>query len=261
MIINFLKKIKYKYKISQYPKSNKKFDDETLKISSNLKRDGFYIFKDFDKVNLNAKKLSIFFSNLDKNLVENYVNKKKINAKGKHTYKIFCTELFNKTDLINFGKDDFLLKKIESYFGFEPHLQHISAWIDIPNDEYYEDPISTQLFHRDSDDLKLIKTFFYLTDVKKENGPFEFIKGSHKCPYFIIKNNNESNYNDLVFKKFGADNLVSFQAPKNTLIMADTNGYHRGRKLKKDLRVLITCMYTSFKPNWGKSKNENLFLN
>ena len=77
MIINFLKKINYKYKISQYPKSNKKFDDETLKISSNLKRDGFYIFKDFDKVNLNAKKLSIFFSNLDKNFVENYVNKKK----------------------------------------------------------------------------------------------------------------------------------------------------------------------------------------
>ena len=187
--------------------------------------------------------------------------KKKINAKGKHTYKIFCTELFNKTDLINFGKDDFFLKKIESYFGFEPHLQHISAWIDIPNDEYYKDPISTQLFHRDSDDLKLIKTFFYLTDVKKENGPFEFIKGSHKCPYFIIKNNNELNYNDLVLKKFGADNLVSFQAPKNTMIMADTNGYHRGRKLKKDLRVLITCMYTSFKPNWGKSKNENLFLN
>jgi len=261
MIKNFLKKIKYQYKISQYPKSNKKFDDETLKISSSLKKDGFYVLKDFDKINHSAKKLSTFFSNLDKNLVKNYINKKKNNAKGKHTYKIFCTELFNNIDLINFGNDVFFLKTVESYFGFEPNLQHISAWIDVPNDEYYKDPISTQLFHRDADDLKLIKTFFYLTDVKKENGPFEFIKGTHKCPYHIVKNNNEVHYNNLVLKKFGADNLVSFESPKNTMIMADTNGYHRGSKLQKDIRVLITCMYTSFNPNWGKSNNKNILLN
>ena len=39
-----------------------------------------------------------------------------------------------------------------------------------------------------------------------------------------------------------------------TLIMADTNGYHRGHNLKNNYRILVYAMYTSNKPFTGNLK-------
>ena len=39
---------------------------------------------------------------------------------------------------------------------------------------------------------------------------------------------------------------------KGTLIFADNNGIHRGLMLKEKFRVMVTAMYTSNNPNFGK---------
>ena len=93
--------------------------------------------------------------------------------------------------------------------------------------------------------VEIIKVFFYLNDVNINNGPFQYIKYSHKESWIDYKN-------DFLLNKF-AGNIFSCEAKKGALILCDTNGYHRGLTLKKkNYRVMLTVNYTSQSPRWGK---------
>jgi len=41
-------------------------------------------------------------------------------------------------------------------------------------------PSTTQFFHRDPEDVNLLKLFIPLNKINLENGPFQFISKSHK---------------------------------------------------------------------------------
>ena len=262
-IKNVLRRFRYIYFKSKF-KSTNILNDIKYESCVDLRNKGIFIKRNFhleSKVSANLleyyykniseeKVKSIITSNLEKDIKYN----QSLTKNTKRDYKVLITDLFKKQDLINFANQDFLLKNIEQYIGFKPHLRNLNVQLDFYNPSMIS-PGSTQYFHRDYDDIKLVKVFFYLTNVTNlDCGPFEFIEKSHLKPWHLkysdhIKNN--------MFLE-ASPNKNSCLGESGTLIMADTNGYHRGHNLKNNYRILVYAMYTSNKPFTGKLKN---FLN
>jgi hypothetical protein len=79
--------------------------------------------------------------------------------------------------LIDAMNDPRLIDLIEAYLGCVPTLYSVNAWWSHPADK----PTLTnvQYFHRDTDDLRFLTLFIYLTDVGEDGGPHQVVPGSH----------------------------------------------------------------------------------
>jgi hypothetical protein len=229
-----------------FPKINIK-NDLNFPVAKQLRSTGIYIDQNFLDKNESARNLINFYNNkINKDLLNEFIQKSCFDAK-KSSYKIKITKFFDKNLLLNFAEDVFFKESIQQYFGFEPYLREINVAADIKN-KFFNEPVFTQNFHRDYDDVKLVKIFFYFTEVDEENGPFQFLSQTHRHPWNNIRSSAEKD----ILKRFSIKNLISCVGKQGTLIIADTNGLHRGLILKKNYRYMLTAMYTSHKPYYGK---------
>ena len=78
--------------------------------------------------------------------------------------------------LLKVALDKTLLEIVSAYLGMWPRLHAVGAWLNFPTED---DAKEAQLWHRDPEDLKIIKVFIYLNDVNAENGPFCYIPNTH----------------------------------------------------------------------------------
>ncbi len=160
---------------------------------------------------------------------------KKVSPSGKN-YKITMSHLLPLSLKKRIEDNKFFFDTCTQYFGFKPSLRYASLWLDTPVKN--QDAKETQLWHRDPDDIFLLKVFIYLNDVNKENGPHSFVPESHRTPW----NGSPRNSN------FSASNGIDIIGKAGTIIIADTNGLHRGLKPEKNHRLLLTLNYTSSSP-------------
>ena len=181
-----------------------------------------------------------YFKNIP-NLTLNGIIQEFESQTGRYNYRKYITHLFDPKVLEEYARQDIFISNFKQYFGLEPKIRFISIWIDSPTSDRFEK--NSQIFHRDSDDIFLVKTFLCLTKIEKDNGPFEFIETSHKRPWDLnIKNYVNNKETDLV---------KTFHADEGDMYIADTNGFHRGRLLSNGYRVLLTVHYVSNKPRVG----------
>jgi hypothetical protein len=78
------------------------------------------------------------------------------------------------TDLAEFsawGREKKLLNIIENYIGLPVAFHGVHLRKDFPN----ENQFGTLLWHKDSEDRRMIKIIVYLSDVEKKHGPFEYV--------------------------------------------------------------------------------------
>lgn len=151
--------------------------------------------------------------------------------------------------LLKVALDEKLLEIVSSYLGFWPCLYSIAAWLNFPVDA----PASkSQLWHRDPEDLQTIKVFIYLVDVDEQCGPFTYIPKTH--PFGAEATNGltlgeQRRIPDESMRHVFPTTLWRVcTGPANTMILADTLGYHRGGRPTAGHRVLITFTYTSGTP-------------
>ncbi|MBD2496488.1 phytanoyl-CoA dioxygenase family protein [Nostoc sp. FACHB-280] len=86
-------------------------------------------------------------------------------------------EIYTVTHLPNFhnwGKETKLLNILENYIGLPVAYHGVQVRKDFVNTSQF----STMLWHRDSEDRRIIKIIIYLNDVEEENGPFEYVPAS-----------------------------------------------------------------------------------
>lgn len=148
-------------------------------------------------------------------------------------FKIDITKLFEEKKIFDLANKSSLLNYSDRYFNKKSYLNAVQIW----EDTFISDPgpSDTQIFHRDGDNFFLLKCFLYLSEVNFKNGPFEYLKSSHKI-------NDEYSKGELLFKE--QNSLVTACGSAGDLVIADTNGYHRGRKLIEGKRHLIMFMFT-----------------
>ena len=142
-----------------------------------------------------------------------------------------------------------LLDLANSYLGLWTKLEYVDVWYSVPQPEDAE-RVSSQRWHRDFNDRRLLKAFLYLVDVDESMGPFEYVPGSAgDGPYSSIwpwRPLGENYPSQSEFEEAVPDASVqSFVAPKGTLIFCDTSGFHRGGLSWTSPRVLATVTYSS----------------
>ena len=138
----------------------------------------------------------------------------------------------------------------QSYFEMRnPRLVYYDLWENFPSDD---SPKNAQLWHRDRDDLQILKVFIYFTDVDEDTGAFVYAPGTHilgsvkKDPaYFLEDGKTPRSYDEDMEKIVPSDQWISGSGIKGTIVFADTHGYHKGGFVKNKFRFLYTCMYLS----------------
>lgn len=138
-----------------------------------------------------------------------------------------------------------------SYLGLHARLRAIHLWLNRPTEN---EPASTQLWHRDGDDLSNLKIFTYLTDVGQDNGPFAFVPGSQVLGRRQItpECSELGRSTDTQMRQVVPDSdwrVCTGRA--GSVIFADTSGYHKGVKPVEDKRVMLMVHYTSRKAVTG----------
>jgi hypothetical protein len=141
-----------------------------------------------------------------------------------------------------------LLDVANAYLGMWSKLEYVDVWYTPPAGGD-EERRSSQRWHRDFNDRHLLKAFVYLVDVDDETGPFEYVPGSapggeldRLWPWRPLGDNYPPE-NELVERIDGR--VVTFTAPKGTLIFCNTSGFHRGGFAKSKPRVLATLTWDS----------------
>jgi len=142
-----------------------------------------------------------------------------------------------------------MLDLANCYLGLWTKLEYVDVWYSVPQPEDAT-RVSSQRWHRDFNDRRLLKAFLYLVDVDESMGPFEYVPGSAgDGPYASIwpwRPLGENYPSQAEFEERVPEASVqTFVAPKATLIFCDTSGFHRGGLSWTKPRVLATATYSS----------------
>ena len=101
-------------------------------------------------------------------------------------------------------------------------------------------------WHRDSAFTPNFKIITYLTDVSYRNGPFQYIKRSHKLNCYKRLKSKGIQYSttrlqdEFVNKHFSKEDITEFTGIAGTTIIAITNGIHRGLPVEENNRMALT---------------------
>jgi hypothetical protein len=151
--------------------------------------------------------------------------------------------------LVRLALDRKLLEIVSLYLGMWPRLHAIGAWLNFPTDDEAKE---SQLWHRDGDDLKIVKVFIYLNDVDGGRGPFSYVPKTQ--PFgaragTVPKQKTPGRVTDDEMRDvIPPEAWLACTGSAQTMILADTTGYHRGGKPVTGDRILITFTYTSGTP-------------
>jgi hypothetical protein len=142
-----------------------------------------------------------------------------------------------------------MLDIANAYLRLWSKLSYVDLWFTVPQGPD-EPRTASQNWHFDFDDKHLLKAFVYLVDVDAEMGPFEYVPGSQPGGrYHGVRPWTPMGYGRVsdedVAKSVPRDDIISFTAPKGTLILCNTSGLHRGGFSIGDPRVLATATYCS----------------
>jgi phytanoyl-CoA dioxygenase PhyH len=142
-----------------------------------------------------------------------------------------------------------MLDIANSYLGLWSKLEYVDLWYSVPQPEE-ADRVSSQRWHRDFNDRRLVKAFLYLVDVDEDTGPFQYMPGSapggphgDAWPWRPLGENYPPE--SELESRIGRDGARVFTGPKGTLLFCNTAGFHRGGFATAKPRVLATATYSS----------------
>jgi hypothetical protein len=140
--------------------------------------------------------------------------------------------------------DDELFHRIASRYLRSPSAAIDSTfWYTFPNPTPSSE--TAQLFHYDLDTIRWIKVFIYLSDVGEENGPHEYVAGSHraenKAAEVLIKNYARIQDNEI--DAHYPDKRRRITGGSGTIIFGDTRCFHKGNAVDSGHRLIFSPIY------------------
>jgi phytanoyl-CoA dioxygenase PhyH len=117
----------------------------------------------------------------------------------------------------------------------------------------------TLYFHVDPNSPRFLKFFFYLNDVDLEGGPFAYVRGSHRQRFPGWKRKVRWTPSEIE-AVYGHDRLVPLTARLGDLVVADTNGFHRGMKVVSTDRAMLTIDYVVHEELEGAADGSQLSM-
>jgi hypothetical protein len=157
------------------------------------------------------------------------------------------TELGLDDPWLRLGINPRLLNLANAYLGMWSKLEYVDVWYTpaAGGDERK----SSQRWHRDFNDRHLLKAFIYLVDVDEDTGPFEYVPrsapGGELEAMWPWRPLGENYPPDDEFAERVNGRSVTFTAPKGTVILCNTAGFHRGGFARAKPRALATFTWDS----------------
>jgi hypothetical protein len=139
--------------------------------------------------------------------------------------------------------DPFIANVVDAYYGYRFHsglLMYQHNTRSNANTRYYHVDVYSKEF----------KSFLYLDDVDPGNGPFTYLRGTHRSHFRRLKK-------ELLWNGEGAPTTfddrdlgralkreVQVCGPAGTLILADVRGFHRGSpQVERSRSALVNYLY------------------
>lgn len=154
---------------------------------------------------------------------------------------------------LQFALEEKILDIAASYLRSYCKLRMIDLWYNISRGK--EQPVLSQKWHRDGEDIRLVKVFLYFNDVDNENGPFVYVSGSHQKgkygklwpPKTIIEQMYGGVYpeQEEIDSQISNDDIVTCTGKAGTMIFCDTYGLHRGGHCISGDRIAGNWVYTT----------------
>ncbi len=139
---------------------------------------------------------------------------------------------------------------VSAYLGMLPKFREFFLQVTVPIPSATA-AYSSQRWHADPDDRRMVKVFLYLSDVDETAGPFTYIRYSHGRGkwrnVFPYGPKRHTRHPDPAFidAHIPSEDRVIAAGPAGTLIFCDTSGIHRGGYATGRPRVMYTSVYTT----------------
>lgn len=146
--------------------------------------------------------------------------------------------------------DPFLEWVAAMYLRSVPTFVGSNLWWTSPVQASDEDKDKhAHFYHRDVDDFRFFKYFFYITDVKEDEGAHICVRASISNPPVIKKGDqwNIRRYTDTEINSFyPAKDILEITGPAGTGFAEDTLCIHKGSTPKTEPRLLLQIQYALF---------------
>lgn len=137
-----------------------------------------------------------------------------------------------------------------SYLQSVPAFVGANLWWTFPVQALEQDrDRHAHLFHRDVDDFRFFKFFFYLTEVAPGDGAHVCVIGSHLRPPMLRPGDrwNIRRYSDAeVERSYPADRIVEICGPAGTGFAENTMCIHKGQTPRREPRLLLQLQFALF---------------
>jgi hypothetical protein len=148
------------------------------------------------------------------------------------------------------SRDPILQETAARYLRSVPKLVGVNLWWTFAVDALPEDrDRHAHLFHRDVDDFKFFKFFFYLTDVPPGEGAHVCVESSHRDPpvfrasdRWLLRRYTDSE----IEQKYSAEKILELCGPAGTGFAEDTLCIHKGRTPRSLNRLTLHVQYALF---------------
>jgi ectoine hydroxylase-related dioxygenase (phytanoyl-CoA dioxygenase family) len=157
-----------------------------------------------------------------------------------HTnYVSIANPLINASVVNEIAFSDIPLDIAHQYLGCVPALGGMNLRKSYRNELPEFD---TLYFHVDPNSPRFLKFFFYLNDVDLNGGPFCYVRGSQKKRFRGWMSKGRWSLDEMEHV-YGKENVMYLTANVGDIIVADTNGFHRGSKITGNDRTMLTLDY------------------
>jgi hypothetical protein len=167
---------------------------------------------------------------------------------------ILLAQYFNAQEncpaIAKLANDPVLLETAARYLQSPPTLVGINLWWTFPVNASKEDRAQhAHLFHRDVDDFRFFKFFFYLTDVGPGDGAHVCVIGSHRNPpsfrltdKWLIRR-----YDDREIESYYPKEAIKeIEGPAGTGFAENTLCIHKGLTPTRAPRLLLQLQYALY---------------
>lgn len=153
-------------------------------------------------------------------------------------------------DIVRLANDPMLQAIACEYMECVPAFVGTNLWWTFPVKALEEDrEYHAHLHHRDVDDFRFFKFFFYLTDIREGDGAHVCVVGSHVRPpeiRFGDKWNIRRYTDEEVNSSYPSDAIKEICAPAGTGFAENTLCIHKGTTPTKTPRLLLQLQYALF---------------
>ncbi len=158
------------------------------------------------------------------------------------------SDLEARPEILDFVLSDAVIESVTGYLGTVPRLNSLGLFVSDAN----EGLESSQLFHLDGEDFRMMKCFYNLDAVTPENGPFTFLpKAATKRVRMALNTDPRDGRAEDgdVFQFCDPSDAISLTGPAGQGAFVDTaNCLHFGSRARAGYRIVLMFCYSPY-PN------------